>query len=755
MNNAYVSGNVTFDVVALDMFLKDTMYNVDGSGWVDIGTAFNSTTVEDGVHSVKIRAMDNAGHETMETLTLVVDNTNPMVYIINPFDEQYIEGMYTFQVMAGDDVGIDDVQISIPTHIINMSIGYNMATGYYEYVLDTTDWVDGDYTIHAIAYDSSGMDSGWVMVDFQIDNNAPELSIMSPMNMDYVAGDVLIDTSVMDAFPLDTMYNVDGAGWVDVATALDTTALAAGTHTIQVRARDMAGHMTTETITVIVDNNAPSVGINSPVEGQFLHGTYTFQAIAMDDVGVAEVMMTVTNTDTSAVLINNVPLGYNSATGYYEYTLDTMTLMDGNYSVSCMSYDMAGHASTVATVDFMIDNTMPVLTIVIPHDGDLLTGTISIEVEATDMFLAAVMYNVDDAGWVDIDVDWDTTALADGAHVVAVKAMDEPGHYVMQTIEVKTDNTAPGIYPVSIPMDNEHVGASFFVSVEAKDTMDLDMVTYHFDTMSAVMLFVNKETGFYEAEITTTHLSDGNHDFTLTATDMAGHTSTDARTLFVDNTGPDIMINYPKKSGDMVKGGVRFKVTVTDDTEVESVHIRIDKGDWMEMKMKKGEDGVYTYIWNSRPEYNGEYDVDFKAEDTLGNENEASTMVGVDNFPWIPFIVFIVGLVVMIILMVVFWPRGKKKKKKAAPEPPEESYEETPPPPPPAPESLSEEDMGKESYECPECGATLSPTDTVCPICKVELVEEEPGPPEKADIMEEPEEDETDKLEPPLPEEEE
>jgi hypothetical protein len=436
------------------------------------------------------------------------------------------------------------------------------------------------------------------------------------------------------------------------------------------------------------------VGINSPGEGQYIHGMYTFQAIAMDDVGVSQVMITVTNTDTTTVVIDNVPMGYNSASGHYELSLDTMILVDGNYEVSCMAYDMAGHSSTATTVAFMIDNTAPVLTITSPHDGDLLTGTVSIEVVAEDTFLSGVMYNVDDAGWVDIDVDWDTSALADGAHTVMVKAMDEPGHYVMQTIEVTTDNTEPGLYAVMVPENDEHVGASFFVSVDAMDMVGLEMVTYHFGNLSTVMMFVNKETGFYEADITTTHLEDGDNKLYITATDSAGFSTQIERNIFVDNSGPVIEFVEPK-DGDTVDADWKFIVTITDDTEIESVFIRIDKEDWLEMKEK---DGQYMYTWNTRLVYNGKYDIDVKAVDTLGNEAEESITVEVDNFPLLGFIIFIIGLVLFLTLMVVSWVRGskpkKEKKKKKKKGEPETSFEDLEPE---QPQEMTEEvevDMG-------------------------------------------------------------
>jgi hypothetical protein len=180
----------------------------------------------------------------------------------------------------------------------------------------------------------------------------------------------------------------------------------------------------------------------------------------------------------------------------------------------------------------------------------------------------------------------------------------------------------------------------------------------------------------------------------------------------------------------------------------------------MEMSLKEGSDDTYVYTWNSRVMYNGEYDVDVKAVDGLGNENEKSSTVNVDNFPMTIFLIFIVGLVIFAILMAVSWSRGPKKPvpmqkteaeapaetaEEEVPEAPEkamitelaEDEEDLPPPPGKASMvSLEEESGVKEVYECPECGTQLTEFDTVCPKCGVELTDDE------------------DKLEPPAPEEE-
>lgn len=766
MDNDIVSGSVVFNYTAVDTFLSDVMYKVDGNPWVDITTAWDTTGYDDGTHTVKIRARDIAGHESMETLTFIVDNSPPSIYINNPLPGQFAEGMYTFQVMAGDDVGIDDLRITItnmdtPQTVVNdVPIGYNSGTGYFEYMLDTTVMEDGNYNISAISYDDSGYDSGTVVVDFRIDNTAPDFTIVSPDNYAYVSGSVIINVTATDVFYDTTMYRAAGSGWTDIIEPWDTTTVEDGTYTVLIMASDLSGKTTTEQLMLTVDNNAPEIGMNAPVADQFVQDAFTFQVLAKDGIGVDEVRISLTNSDSATTVINDVPIGYNSGTGYYEYTLDTTIFTDGNYTFECTAYDTAGQSSGTLTVDFAVDNNAPILTLTSPLEGQLLSGPLYIVATAEDIFLEGVSYSVDGGGWVSILSQWDTTDLEDGTHMLSVMATDYAGHEVIQMVSVRTDNNGPELYAVTMPKENERVGSTFLIQLEVRDVLSVSEVTYRFDLDDPVRMFVNKETDFYEAEVVTDEsghdLTDGDYTLYIEATDAAGHTTELTRALYVDNSGPQITFSSPS-SGQTVDNDVKFRVSVVDGAGVEEVFIRINKGAWMEMSSKEGSE-TYTYTWNSRQAYNGEYDVDIRAVDGLGNENQKSSTINVDNFPLTIFIIFIIVLVVLLILVVVSWSKGPKsappKKKKEAKTPEEEEEVQQPPekammselsddeedmPPPPGKASITEitEDSEvKEVYECPECGIQLTEFDVICPKCGVELADDE------------------DKLEPPAPEEE-
>jgi hypothetical protein len=265
-----------------------------------------------------------------------------------------------------------------------------------------------------------------------------------------------------------------------------------------------------------------------------------------------------------------------------------------------------------------------------------------------------------------------------------------------RTIEVVTDNHGPSIHVVSMPAAGSIVGSEFMIHVEIIDVHEIDEVSYTFGTNESMRMFKNMATGFYEATVVTG--SDGATDLVITAMDIGGRDSTYTRSITVDNTAPTIVREKP--SG-VLKDDVKFVLTVTDDiSEVTHVYMRINKQRWIEMH--KDEDGQYVYTWNSKTAANGKYDVEFMAEDAIGNQASDSMVITVDNFPLWGFLIFLIVLIILLVLMIISWPRGGKKKKKSKAPKEEISIEpEEPEPEIPEPEEEETLDLGEIS-ESPE-----------------------------------------------------
>jgi hypothetical protein len=647
-----------------ELFVDDMFWSYsDDTSLGSVSFDIDTVLLTEGGHQVKMFVYDPEGNKLMDMVTIYVDNIEPGTpTIASLIDGQFIDGDFVFMVHA-DTTDLASVELTIPTVITDMPIGYNSASGYYEYTLDTTALADGNYSVSAVSMDTAGSSASSGVVNFKIDNTAPTLTVSSPLDNAIVSGGVDFVYSAMDTFLTEVWYKIDGNSWVAINTTWDTTTFSEGGHMATIKAMDESGHYTMITLNLVVDNNAPEVAILNPVEDQFIHDDFTFRIRAKDDVGLSDVRITIQNLDSTDIMVDDISIILNEVSGHYEYTMDTMTLDDGNYSIMATSYDISGKNSEDVTVNFMVDNNAPMLMLIGPLNGELLTGSVGIDADYSDVFLVDMVYRIDGGAWVALSTLWDTSGVTDGEHTIDIKLTDESGHMTTQTVSVKTDNNAPVLHEVSWPTEN--VASSFYIQIFAMDAIALVDVSYQVDNLSAVKMFMNKVTGFYEAEIVTDssglNLDDGEHDLVITATDSVGMTSSIDTIITVDNTGPTITFIEPT-DGQKVKGNWKFMVEVTDEySEIDSVFIRIDKEKWLEMKEQ---DGRYVYTWNTRTVYNGMYDIDIKAVDTLGNEEEDSITIKVDNFPLLGLIIFIIGLVLFLTLMALSWSRGSKPKKK-------------------------------------------------------------------------------------------
>ncbi|MBM4249962.1 MAG: VWA domain-containing protein [Euryarchaeota archaeon] len=620
-NNDYVSGVVTVDTAGTtDTFLLLVEYNVDGLAWVPASTAWDTTALADGRHTLAVRAVDRAGHVTSTTLSVTVDNTNPTCRIVAPAAGGILSGRYTIAVKASDSVGIARVDI---TGDLAAEAEYKSQSGYYEVSLDTRDLPDGNYTIGARSRDDSGREATAAEVSFRVDNTAPTLGLLSPAAYSFVAGTVLVQLLSDDGpftAELSVEFRVDERGWVALgrngalwAAPWDTGAFGDGAHSLQVRSTDVIGNVAAQTVALTVDNNAPVCQIYSPLPGQYTEGKQLFQVLATDEVGVVNVTLAIP-------LVGTHLMSFNGFTGYYEYSLLTTNFPDGGYNATVTALDRSGQTTVAGPMGFHIDNVAPSFRLVRPREGEPITDNITVEVEwspgraAPDE--AKVTYRVDTGAWLGADLSTPVSSLADGPHTVTVRAEDAAGHITDVTVRIFVDKEWPEL-SVLAPKSGVHVNGAVDLRVKARDAAGMASLTIARGNLTPEELFQNGATGFYEHQLDLSGLPDGSYNFTLTATDLGGHETVSNLTVVWDTNGPALALVAPSSGGDK-KGQVRFQVAATDPSGVSKVGIRLRSGDWRDMRL--AENGNYVYTWDTTEADDGQRVAEVRAQDRLGNE---------------------------------------------------------------------------------------------------------------------------------------
>ncbi len=659
LNGDVLEGQVFLNVSSFDVFLNNVEYNIDNTGWRPIDQMLNTTDFSDGAHTIKIRATDMVGHETSQEVDILIDNNAPICSLTAPVTDEFIEGDYTFRMTAYDAVGIDNVILTLFGQ--SVYVPYNAQTGYYEYNINTVIWTeDGVRNASVYVEDVSGKSAEFGPVEFNVDNQPPKIKINYPVKGSFVSGEVVFDAEIYDAFDADLMYNIDGSGWKQLSLELlhETTWLTNesldGEHVIYFKSTDRAGHVTETSVNVIVDNHYPTGSIIAPVTGSYLQDEFTVKVSAEDAVNIARVEATVFN--------NTYHLGYNSGSGYYEMVIDTKLHEDGEYTLNAIVSDTSGKSVSLKEVKFKVDNEYPDLSMDGPKSGSIVGDSVSIDVNANDLYLDKVQYSIDEGGWVDISEEWNTTGYNDGSHTIKVRAHDEIGHYVQVDTSVIVDNTQPTLGIIT-PISDAHLNGLYDLRVSADD-LNLYKVTVSIDGSQEEIMNKDVSGKIWTYTMDTEKMTDGTHTIQTTAYDVAGNDVSRTTSIYVDNTGPELNLTYVWEGKGDTKALV-FSVTTTDPSGVDGVYLNIDSTGWREMTPSKTDNTSYTLIWSVGEGEAGEHVFQARAVDDLGNEAMTSDSIGIkekkeevnylksfqEALPTIWFILFLVIIIVIVIII--------------------------------------------------------------------------------------------------------
>ena len=189
------------------------------------------------------------------------DSQAPSVSITSPTGGSTVKGLASIQVSASDNVGVNRVDLKV-----NGSVVASDSASPYTFSWDSTTVADGTVSLVAVAYDAAGNQASSSTVSIKVanapvvaDTIAPTVSISNPVNGLVVSGNsTTVSVSASDnmgAAGISLSLYIDGALKAQGTGATltynwNTRKLKAGTHTVQVIARDAAGNSSSASVQV-------------------------------------------------------------------------------------------------------------------------------------------------------------------------------------------------------------------------------------------------------------------------------------------------------------------------------------------------------------------------------------------------------------------------------------------------------------------------------------------------------------------------
>ncbi len=362
---SYLNGEITETMSSIT-----AQVSIDGGMWQNIsltnsGGEYSGTipvTTAGKVYAFKINGIDSTGATVEYNFglpfgvaydggTVPKDTTPPSVYLTQPANNATVSGSVTVSANASDDSGVvSKVEFYQGSNLLGAS-----TNSPYMYTWDTTQVVNGSYSLTAKAFDVSGNSATSSQITVTVSNAVPDtanptVSLTAPANNATVSGSVAVSANASDnsgvvskvEFYRDTTTLIATDTTAPYSTTWNSTAVANGSHTISAKAYDPSNNASTSTVTVNVVNAAPSsptVTITSPTSSTVpANGNVKFTATATSAQGISSIKL----------YVDTVLKQTCTAVTTCSYTVNVKNLSVGNHVLSATAISTANLSTTVS-----------------------------------------------------------------------------------------------------------------------------------------------------------------------------------------------------------------------------------------------------------------------------------------------------------------------------------------------------------------------------------------------------------------------
>jgi len=398
-------------------YIADTVINVTGTtepGSSVFVNGYNATvfsdgafyyllTVSDGKKTINVVSIDAAGNRNTKTLDVIVDATAPVLTLTAPANNTAYNKSTVF--VTGTLVEQNLKYLSI--NGIGISMGTGGSFGYYLTL------ADGTHEISVVAEDMAG-NTVTVKRTVIVDTKVPVITVSAPTDGAYLTNETAVVSGMTE--PGATLkINGDTVSVSTSGSFSTSVTLTEGVNTITFVAVDIANNTYSTAVKVIVDTMAPNIIIISPQDGSTFNTTDIRVYGHVDEANLKN------------ITVNGGTVIYGTGGDF----ITTLTLPEGENTISVIAEDMAGH-STTKEITVTIDTTPPLLRATLPTSTSDYRLTFNGTTErGADVYVNGNKVSVNTDGTFSATVD-----LKDGANLIVITAVDSAGNRNTQTYSV-------------------------------------------------------------------------------------------------------------------------------------------------------------------------------------------------------------------------------------------------------------------------------------------------------------------------------
>jgi len=551
------------------------------------GHIITLTVPEEGLYkNVRIAVTDTEGRTfTSSGIDILVDKTAPVIRLALSDEPRFIKGTLELTGSISDTSSLQSI-----TYTVGDSEALPLSSAAFSRKIALENYPDGVVVVGVHAVDALGQKSS-VYRTFYKNSQGPQVSLLLPREGDKVNGSILVAFKPDNYSLLEKAeYKPEGAdrSWepMDISPLphrIIGTASAPIGKGMQFRFTDKAGNVSTYNdyaFEVDTESDKPVIEVHLPVEDAVIVKDFVLSGIVYDDDGVSKVFYRIDNGAVKSLDVTN--------TFSVPFALTDFT--DNEHTVSIYAEDIYGVKSNVFTRKVRVSLASPTVEVRTPASTAMVKDLISITGVASDKNgIKSVEVSVDNGntyskakGGENWRYDFNTYVIADGTHVVFIKAVDQYGEESLASTLVNIDNTAPKLkfeYPIpGGKYDNE-----IFVSGQVYDEIALKEVVIHIkglqgQSVPAKFLNMVLEPKLIAAKtINVADLPEGSYNLEIVGSDEAGNITNIARNFTIDRSNDEGKIDLlAPLTGETLTGEFNIYGKVSSTIHPDSVTLYID-----------------------------------------------------------------------------------------------------------------------------------------------------------------------------------
>ena len=567
---------------------------------------------------MEFRFTDSAGNAAVISswqFKIDAEADKPVVEIHVPAENEIIRKDFTLSGVVYDD----DQPAKVWYKIDNGKYTEVPIEHSYSVPIALSALTDNEHTVSVYAEDIYGVRGDEVTRKIRVSLEEPKAEVRAPSFDRTNSGLIDISGVSSDKNGIDKVeVSLDNGNSFNLAVGteswsyhFDSRVIEDGTHVVFVKVYDKYGTTGLYSSLINIDNTAPSIKLELPLDGSRTGQTLFVSGQTMDNIGLDHVVVKISNIDPKQPAI---PQSLSEISFPNELIIsrgiDIGALPEGFYNLEVRGIDRAGNITRVSrNFEVYRGKDRNRIEFLYPLNGEKAQGVFNLygRVISEDPVKSLILYidgkdsgvsELASSGYFKFTVT--PEMISDGAHQLSVRALvsddkiiSSEEHSVIYKSDgpwVTIDNFAMGDFAIDRPWLMGTAGYSLtedeVIALKAKDTpkdirralgmKSLSKVEISFDNGKS---FVRTETGKkWRYRIETGDISEGYHFMIIRATMLNGEVAVSRSIVQIDKTAPVIKLISPGEGG-RYNNDLVFSGLSSDDVKLKGVTLSLRAGD--------------------------------------------------------------------------------------------------------------------------------------------------------------------------------